>query len=101
MVTLPLLSTLYLSLLNLVHALKFINPPSITGPLADIDYSLNPVYAEGSLLHILWDEQSQNTTSVTLWQLNGTEGMQPFEQITRMFLSSFIDSFAWHMLTCV
>lgn len=79
-----LLLNLSLFLPNLVHALKFINPPSITEPLSNTDYSPNPVYAEGSLLHISWDEQPENTTSVTLWQLNGTEGMQPFEHITRM-----------------
>lgn len=92
------LLNLSLFLPNLVYALKFINPPSITEPLSNTDYSLNPVYTEGSLLNILWDEQSENTTSVTLWQLNGTEGMQPFEHITQD-VSGSVTSFTWPVQT--
>lgn len=79
------LRLLWFSLLsNLCLAIKFTNPPAFE---ATEDFSMNPVYKEGSLLKIKWSAATQNNTSLTLWQLNGTQLLQPFEYLTHMSMT--------------
>lgn len=73
-------------LANLSLAIKFTTPPSFEHTT---DFSANPVYKEGSLLKIKWSATTQNATSLTLWQLNGTQFLQPFEYLTRMSATEF------------
>lgn len=64
-----------------VYSLEFINPPPFA---ATTDFSLNTIYVEGSILNIEWTAgPAGNNTSLTLWQLNGTQYLQPFEYLTR------------------
>lgn len=73
-------------LFSLSLALEFTNPPAFE---ATKDFSRNPMYKDGSLLKIKWSETTQNNTSLTLWQLNGTQFLQPFEYLTRMSNNGF------------
>jgi hypothetical protein len=81
------LQLLSLSILmpTLALAIQFTNPPPYDGTKS---YSTNSIYEEGSLLHIKWSAKAQNNTSLTLWQLNGSQFLQPFEYITRKSIPS-------------
>lgn len=71
---------LLLAVPGALGAFKFINPPPFE---KTHDFSLNPIYPEGSILNIKWSDQTEENTSLTLWQLNGTQFMEPFEYLTR------------------
>lgn len=61
--------------------MQFINPP----PFGDGDTSKNLIFAEGSTITLAWTEGTPGkATSIALFQLNGTQYMQPFEYVTRM-----------------
>lgn len=76
----PLLAFHLLVTSTVVVGFKFINPPAFE---ETTDFSLNPIYPMGSLLSIKWNEPSENNTSLTLWQLNGTKFLFPLEYLTR------------------
>ncbi|KAJ5345897.1 hypothetical protein N7452_003901 [Penicillium brevicompactum] len=82
-------------LANLSLAIKFTTPPSFEHTT---DFSANPVYKEGSLLKIKWSATTQNATSLTLWQLNGTQFLQPFEYLTQG-ISGSVTSLDWMVQT--
>ena len=71
---------LFLAVPSVFGAFKFINPPPFE---KTEDFSLNPIYPEGSILNIKWSDKTDENTSLTLWQLNGTQFMEPFEYLTR------------------
>lgn len=80
-----LLFLFVLELFTIVMGVEFINPPPFA---ATTDFSLNTIYVEGSLLNIQWTPGPEgNNTSLTLFQLNGTQFLEPFEYLTRMFMS--------------
>ncbi|ODM23661.1 hypothetical protein SI65_01250 [Aspergillus cristatus] len=90
-----LLDLLLLALPNLVLGVAFVNPPAFE---ATTDFSNNPTYEKGSLLRIKWNEQSEDNTSLTLWQLNGTQWLQPFEYLTQN-VSGSVTSLDWTVQT--
>jgi hypothetical protein len=66
-------------------AMRFINPP----PFGDGDVSKNQIFAAGSTVTISWTGGTAGkASSLALFQLNGTEYLQPFEYITRMLTFS-------------
>ncbi|KAF8849079.1 hypothetical protein BDZ45DRAFT_697860 [Acephala macrosclerotiorum] len=85
-----------LSLCTAVLGMEFVNPPPFA---ATTDFSLNTIYVEGSILDIEWTAgPAGNNTSLTLWQLNGTQYLQPFEYLTQN-VSGSITSLAWTVQT--
>ncbi|KAF2197952.1 hypothetical protein GQ43DRAFT_474987 [Delitschia confertaspora ATCC 74209] len=75
--------------------MNFINPP----PFGTVgDFSRNPIYPEGSTLNIQWTEGNQGKpVSITLYQLNGTQWLDPFEYIVQNTVD--VTSFRWIVAT--
>jgi hypothetical protein len=82
------LFVLHSSLITAVLSVEFINPPPF---VETTDFSLNTIYVEGSNLNIQWTAgPPENNTSLTLFQLNGTQFLQPFEYLTRTLIPSVL-----------
>ncbi|OCK87103.1 uncharacterized protein K441DRAFT_682847 [Cenococcum geophilum 1.58] len=66
-------------LLTAVSCVDFINPPPFG---KEGDFSRNPIYPEESTLNIQWTTGKEDKpVSITLYQLNGTQYMEPSEYI--------------------
>lgn len=101
----PVLFVSLLSVLTtVVLGIEFINPPPFETTDLPPDFSLNPVYVKGSILTIRWTAgPPENNTSLTLYQLNGTQPLGPFEYLTRMLTPClhYLLTCPYLILTCV